>query len=172
MDGTHKNRKDDSQANPLTKGISTLRRREIQSPLFAGLMRVLIQEVGDEKALEVASRAIKQDAILSGKKVAEQFKGNGMKEMVRILKELWAEEDALEYTILEQSDKRLSFDVTRCRYAESYERLGIKEFGCVFSCSRDEPFLTSFNPRLKLFRTQTIMEGAALCDFRIVLEDG
>jgi len=95
-----------------------------------------------------------------------------MKEVVRILKEVWAEEDALEYTILEQSDQRFSFDITRCQYAELYERLGIKEFGCVLSCSRDDPFITSFNPRMKLFRTQTIMQGASLCDFRIVLEEG
>ena len=172
MDETAVNRKNGWQSTPRTNEISTLRRREIQSPLVASMLRVLVQEFGYEKALEVASRAIEQDAILSGIKMAEQFKGNGIKEMVRILTELWAEEEALEYTILEQSDQRFSFDITRCRFAELYERLGIKEFGCVLSCSRDGPFIASFNPRMKLFRTQTIMQGASVCDFRIVLEEG
>ena len=68
--------------------------------------------------------------------------------------------------ILEESDRKLSFDVTRCAYAEMYERLGLKEFGPCLSCRRDGSFAEGFNPSLKLKRTQTIMEGAPFCDFR------
>ena len=161
---------DGEQSDQGSYEISTLKRREIQSPLFASLIRGFINKVGYIKALEVTSAAIEQDAILGGKMMAEKFGGNSMREMVQILKEVWAGEDALEYSILEQTNQRLSFDVTRCRYAELYERLGIKEFGCALSCSRDPSFIKSFNPRMKLFRTQTIMEGASRCDFRIVLE--
>lgn len=170
MDEIPQKRKDGRQADIPAPEITTLKRREIQSPLFASLMRGFIHEVGYEKAMEVASSVIEKDAILSGKTVAEKFKGNSMKEVVRILKEVWAEEDALEYTILEQSNQSFSFNVTRCRYAELYESLGIKEFGCALSCNRDAPFIKSFNPRMELFRIQTIMQGAPLCDFRIILE--
>ena len=170
MDETSVKHTDGKQSHPSALETTTLKRREIQSPLFASLMGGFIKEVGYEKAMEVASTAFKKDAILSGKIMAEKFSGNSMNEMVRILKEVWAEEDALEYTIFEQTDKRFSFDVTRCRYAELYERLGIQEFGCVLSCDRDTPFIKSFNPCMKLIRTQTIMQGATLCDFRIVLE--
>jgi hypothetical protein len=51
-----------------------------------------------------------------------------------------------------------------------YEREGMKELGFCLSCSRDEPFTKGFNPRMKLLRTRTIMEGASHCDFRFVLE--
>jgi len=170
MDETPVKHTSGRQPDPPAHKISTLKRREIQSPLFASLMRGFIQEFGYEQAVEVASRAVEQDATLNGKMMAEKFGGNSMKAMLRILKEVWAEEGALEYTILEQTDQRFSFDVTRCHYAELYERLGIKEFGCLLSCARDGPFIKSFNPRMKLFRTQTIMEGGALCDFRIVMD--
>jgi len=170
MDGTPEKHTDGKQSEPPAIEISTLKRREIQSPLFASLMHGFIHEVGYAKTMKLASTVIEQDAILGGKLMAEKFSGNSMREMVRVLQEVWAEEDALEYTNLEQTDQRLSFDVTRCRYAELYERLGIKEFGCALSCSRDPSFIKSFNPRMKLFRTQTIMEGASRCDFRIVLE--
>ena len=161
---------DGRQADAPEPEISTLMRREIQAPLIAGLIRGFIQDGGYTKVMEVVSSVIEEDAITAGKRMAGKFKGNSMKEMKRILEEGWAEEDALEYTILEQTDHRFSFDVTRCRYAELYERLGIQEFGCVLSCSRDEPFIKSFNPRMKLIRTRTIMQGASVCDFRIVLE--
>ncbi len=62
------------------------------------------------------------------------------------------------------------FDVTRCRYAELYEKAEMKELGFCLSCCRDELFTKGFNPRMKLLRTQTIMQGSSLCDFRFILE--
>jgi hypothetical protein len=150
--------------------ISILQRREIQSPLIAGVIRGFIREMGHDKAMEVASTAIQRDAIEAGKMMAEKYGGNSIKELVLLVKEGWAEEDALEITFLEETNRRLSFDVARCRYAEMYDRLNIKEFGYCLSCNRDAPFIKSFNHRLKLIRTQTIMQGDPICDFRIILE--
>ncbi len=59
----------------------------------------------------------------------------------------------------------LKFDVTRCKYAEMYERLGMKELGNLLSCYRDFAFLDGFDPDIELKRTKTLMEGDDLCDF-------
>ncbi len=150
--------------------ISNLKRREIQSPLIACLMRGFISEIGYEKAIEVASAAIQKDAIIAGKIMAGKYGGNTIKELVQVLREVWAEENALEYTVLEETSQRLSFDVTRCRYAELYDKLGMQEFGYCLSCNRDAPLINSFNPRMRLIRTQTILQGATTCDFRIIIE--
>lgn len=37
------------------------------------------------------------------------------------------------------------------------------------SCSRDEPFTQGFNPDIRFARTQTIMQGAVMCDFRLTV---
>ena len=66
----------------------------------------------------------------------------------------------------EQTDERLSFDVTRCRYAEMYRTLGIPELGDVLSCNRDAALIEGFNAGVTLTRTGTIMQGASCCDFR------
>ncbi len=102
--------------------------------------------------------------------MAERVGGNTMADLLRVVREIWAEEGALEFDVLEETEQRLSFNVTRCRYAELYERLGVKEFGYCLSCNRDEPLTKGFNPRMRLVRTQTIMEGADYCDFRFVFE--
>ena len=82
-------------------------------------------------------------------------------------------EDALEVDVLEQTNSRFNFNVTRCRYAEMYRDMGISELGSVLSCGRDGNFCAGFNPRLKLDRSQTIMRGAGCCDFRYSLvEEG
>jgi hypothetical protein len=47
-----------------------------------------------------------------------------------------------------------------------YKELGIPELGKVLSCARDFALIEEFNPDIELKRTQTILEGAAFCDFR------
>ena len=66
---------------------------------------------------------------------------------------------------------RYDFDVTRCRYAEMYRDLGYVDLGVIFSCGRDWCFARGFNPDIELTRTQTIMEGAPICDFRYSLKE-
>jgi hypothetical protein len=51
-----------------------------------------------------------------------------------------------------------------------YRVLGIQDLGKSLSCGRDFALADGFNPRMKLARTQTIMEGAAFCDFRYGME--
>jgi hypothetical protein len=60
--------------------------------------------------------------------------------------------------------------VLNCRYAGLYEEMGIKDLGFCLSCCRDEAFARGFNPLIKLVRTQTIMEGGPVCDFRFEME--
>ena len=73
--------------------------------------------------------------------------------------------------MLEQTENTFFFNVTRCRFAEAYEKLGIMELGVALSCCRDFGFIEGFNPKIKLVRTQTIMEGAPICDFRYTLKE-
>jgi hypothetical protein len=150
--------------------ISNLKRREIQSLPIASILRGFINEIGYDKTMEVASAAIQGDAMEAGKITADKYGHNTIKDLIRYIREVWAQDNALEFTILEETDQILRFNVTRCRYAELYDRLGIKEFGFCLSCNRDAPLISGFNSHMKLVRTQTIMQGAHICDFKINLE--
>ena len=73
----------------------------------------------------------------------------------------WSEAGALEIDVLEQSADRLSFNVTRCRYAEMYRALGLGDLGSSLSCQRDFSLIEGFNPAIELSRTQTITAAGA-----------
>ncbi len=150
--------------------ITHLERREIQAPLAASLIRAYAEELGYEKAVAIASEAIQADAESAGAKAAEAYGGNGLRELARYIREVWTMDNALSINVLEYSETRLRFDVTRCRYAELYDKLGIKEFGVCLSCGRDEPFARGFNPHIHMKRTHTIMEGNRVCDFLFEME--
>jgi hypothetical protein len=74
--------------------------------------------------------------------------------------------------VIEQTDHRLMEHVSRCRYAEMYREMGLRELGFLLSCNRGGVFCEGFDDRIKMTRTQTIMEGATYCDFTYEMNDG
>jgi hypothetical protein len=171
MSEEHLHQTDGTGSPQAARPISTLERREIQTPILARVIAGFTREIGAEKAMQVVSTAVQADARQAAKTLVLRFGGSGIEQLLQVVTRVWAEDEALLYTILEQTSQKLSFDVTRCRYAEMYARLGLKEYGCCLSCDRDEAFINEFNPRMKLVRASTIMQGAPLCDFRITLEN-
>lgn len=151
---------------PSEERITHLKCREIQSPIVSSLIQGFVEEIGSDKTIKVAKKVISKDAIESGKKLAQEYSGNTMSELTKIVKEVWAKDGAMKIQIIRENDNELFFDVTYCGYAQMYEKMGIKELGFILSCSRDFPFMEGFNPEIELRRTKTIMEGAECCDFR------
>ena len=74
--------------------------------------------------------------------------------------------------MLEASEDKLDFNVTRCRYAEMYQDMGLGDIGHLLSCNRDGDFCVGYNPEINMTRTQTIMKGADHCDFRFRIKGG
>ncbi len=153
----------------LNAEIGVLKRREIEARLVGPLVDALGEEFGRERVLEVLRRVIVQIAHRQGAALVDQTGGAGLENFAAV-REQWQRGNALETDLLEQNAERLSFNVTRCRYAEMYQALGIAELGAALSCNRDFALIQGFNPDVKLTRTQTLMGGATHCDFRYELK--
>jgi hypothetical protein len=150
--------------------ITHLQRREVQAPIVSSLISAFADKIGYDKAVEIAKKVIREDAILSGKTLAEEYSGNTVFELSKIVKEVWAKDDALKIKMIKETEKELFFDVSYCGYVEMYEKLGVKKLGCILSCIRDFYFLEGFNPKITLKRTKTLMEGGDCCNFRYTAE--
>src|SRR5947209_13608941 len=145
--------------------IPLLRRREIEARIVGPLIRGFIDAMGRDAALEVVRGVITGLARDGGADLAARLGDASLESFAQAL-DLWREGGALEIDLLEQTPERLSFNVTRCRYAELYRALGLADLGGSLSCQRDFALVEGFNPEITLERTQTLMEGAPYCDFR------
>jgi hypothetical protein len=148
--------------------IGVYRRREIEARILAPLVEELGKHLGPEQVLQILHDVVVQLARQQGQQLAKT-QGNTLADFAGSLA-AWQQGDAVQLEFLEQSPECLSYNVTRCRYAELYQSLGVMELGRILSCSRDEPLLEGFNSRISFVRSQTILEGAPFCDFRLVLE--
>jgi hypothetical protein len=148
--------------------IGVLVRREVEARLLVPLLQALGAEFGMEQVLRVVREVIMDIAHQQGAQLAQN--GSSISEFAASL-ENWKKDDAMQIEVLEQSGQRFSFNVHRCRYAEMYAKLGVPELGTLLSCNRDAALIEGFNPRIKLTRTQTLMQGDLYCDFRYELQD-
>lgn len=143
-------------------------RREIEARIAGPLIKAFMDEFGREKALAVASRVIGELARESGAQLAKACGGNTLAHL-RKGQGQWSAGGALEREVLEQNDTIYHYNMVRCQYAEMYRELGLADLGFVLSCGRDAAMFEGFNPKLKLARSQTIMQGADFCDFRLTM---
>ena len=153
----------------LNETIGVLTRREVEARMVAPLVEALGAEFGQDKVLRVIRNAVVEIARRQGQDLSLAMGGNSLRHFRDSLAH-WTRDEALSIEVIEESGQAFAFNVTRCRYAEMYRDLGIPLLGPILSCSRDFALIEGFNPRIRLTRTQTLMEGAHFCDFRYRLE--
>jgi hypothetical protein len=144
--------------------VGLLNRREIEARILAPLLIALGEEFDHQRVWEITRKVIQHLARQQGAQLANSMTKNDLEHFASV-QETWNKDNAIQSEILELTEKRFTFNVYRCRYAEMYHHLGVTELGKVFSCDRDFALIEGYNPRIRLTRTQTIMEGAELCDF-------
>lgn len=140
-------------------------RREIEARIMAPFVEALAQRWPRAEVVAILRETITKLARDQGEQSAAACGGNDLAAFT-LVTDKWQEGGALELDVLQHDAERYDFNVTRCKFAEMYHRLGIPELGEVLSCGRDFSASEGFNPNLKLDRTQTIMGGAKYCDFR------
>jgi len=149
----------------LNQLIGVLTRREVEARLLAPLVEALGQEFGEEGVLRVIRDTVVVITRRQGAQLAQAMGGDSLQKFRESLVH-WTKDQALEIEVIEEGEKAFAFNVTRCRYAEMYRDLGIPQLGPILSCARDFALIEGFNPQIHLTRTQTLMKGAPLCDFR------
>ena len=149
--------------------VPILVRREIEARIAGPLIEAFIAQFGREKTVAVASDVILKLAEESGQQLAERCGGNSLEHLSNGTGQ-WSAGGALERDVLEKTESRYDYNIVSCKYANMYRELGLEELGFIFSCGRDGKMFGGFNPNIRFERTQTIMQGAEHCDFRLSLE--
>jgi hypothetical protein len=143
-----------------------LERRRIEAEILKHVYDTLKESQGPEAAARVIAESVRRSSIDQGRAMAALSSGKTSLKTFEDLQPAWTTGGTLEVEVREKTEDTFAFDVVRCRYAEMYRDMGLDEIGHLLSCQRDGTFCEGYDPRLKLARTQTIMQGAVFCDFR------
>jgi len=148
------------------EGLSMLDKRKIEAEILKEVYETLKASHGVEVARKTIAESVRRSAIEQAKQFAAAAPGGSSLRAFQEVMPLWTRGGALEIEVKEQTDTSFTFNVVKCRYAETYKAMGLGEIGALLSCNRDGAFCEGYDPKLKLERSQTIMQGASHCDFK------
>jgi hypothetical protein len=158
------------RSNTITQ-LTNLERRHVQAELVKPIYDELVKDIGKPRARALLARAVGASVQAEAGKAALAT-GGGADSMTAFSQNFLRTYESrgatagLDVTIIRSDEKYLDFDVTRCRFVEMYNELGLGEIADVLSCNRDGQFATAFDPNISLDRAKTIAAGAACCTFR------
>ena len=150
--------------------LAMLERRRIEAMILKHVYETLKASHGAEVAKQTVADAVRRSSIEQGSEMARsEGRPTSLDTFVERMR-LWTKGNALDMDVKERSATKYRFNVTRCEYANMYKALGLGEIGHLLSCQRDGTFCEGYDQKLKLKRTQTIMQGASNCDFDYTYE--
>ena len=153
------------------EAMGMLEKRRIEAAILKHVYDTLKASYGIEVAQRTIAEAVRKSAMEQGAEMAAKVGGKTSLKTFVDRQEQWTRGGALERDVIEESATRYRYNVTRCKYAEMYRDMGLGEIGHLLSCQRDGTFCEGYDKRIKLKRTQTIMQGASHCDFDYTFEE-
>jgi hypothetical protein len=146
--------------------IPLIEQVKIQAQVLVPLVKALRAELGEERANAIVRKALGDLYRKYGEKWSRDHGAGDLGKKGAAAFEMFAAGDALEYEVLKKTPDAFEANVTACRYAQFYSKIGAPELGFLLTCSADFAHAEGFGTDIELTRTQTIMQGASHCDFR------
>ena len=138
---------------------------EYQWPV--AIVREMIEELGEEKALELASRALTKLQQDHGRELAQKY-GATFEGFVRFQRE--TAEQSETKSILEEGENFVRIRLSRCTAWEALSTLGLPQL-CRVYCDTDPAFARAFSPKLKLKAVRRLSDGDDCCEYIWSWED-
>jgi L-2-amino-thiazoline-4-carboxylic acid hydrolase len=140
---------------------------------FISTMVALGQEIGREKLVDMLKTAASTAAAEGTRKVAPPPPKNTLAAFMADMtdpktKRFW--DHVLTRTTVEQSENTSEFRITECLWAQTFRDAKAADIGYACICHPDFAAASAFNPKMKLIRTKTLMQGNDCCNHRWVVE--
>jgi len=139
---------------------------------FIQTMESFARQMGRDNLLEMIRKHSEESSRLSAKKTVEWLQKNDFATYKAMYKEkpdrFW---DHVETKVItEESDTVIASRITECLYAKAFRDVGAPDIGYAWACHGDFAYDQAFNPKLRLIRDKTLMNGDKYCNPRRVWE--
>ena len=133
-------------------------------------MKNLMKQIGKEKFLEMLKKSSEmlyeedEDADFKNKERTLKTWSDFSKKLIENMRNVITGE------ILTDNENVLEIRYTECLYAKTFREADAADIGYAGLCYQDYPWTKQFNPKLRLIREKTLMQGHDCCHFKWVME--
>lgn len=154
---------------PIDHPLSHASLVRAQYMAFLSLAKALEKEWGKDKLLEFLKKTKRPEMLSYGKRQAKQMGTDGFKAYVGQFKSPQYDQ-SLTLDIVEDTDTVFEIKVTECLWAKTFLDMKAGDIGHAFVCYGDYAWAEGFNPKIKLVRDKTLMQGHGYCNHRYLLQ--
>ncbi len=146
--------------------------KQVYDFAFAGYistLKALRDDIGRDKFLPMLQAAASRGAAEQVKQTAPPPPKNTLAALTSLEPEyFWSH--VLTFQWVERTEKAAEIRVTECLWAATFRAAGAADIGYACTCHPDFATTTAFNPKLRMLRTKTLMQGHDCCNHRYVME--
>jgi len=135
------------------------------------IWRGLEGEIGREKLHEMMKRVIDLAARQQKAEFPKKAGKNDLATYTRNFRKpdsFW--QNVLTFQVIEDTPQAFEVKVTECLWAKTYRDFNAGDLGYILSCYADFASAEAFNPKMRMIRTKTLMQGDDCCNNRYVIE--
>src|SRR5437868_7963965 len=115
--------------------IPLIEQVKIQAQVLVPLVKALQAELGEERANAIVRKALADRYRKYGEK---WWRSQGARsfdqKMASTFEKLYGAGDALKYEVVKRTPEAFEVNVTECRYAQFYSKIGAPELGFLLTC--------------------------------------
>ena len=134
---------------------------------FIRFSRFLQEEIGEERVIDLIKKQTEQRLREQAKRDLKRLGKSDFKSYISIFRdpEMLA---SLTMEIIEDTDTVFEIRVTDCLAAESFLPYKAGDIGYAAVCWGDYNWASDFNPKIKLIRDKTLMQGHDFCNHKYI----
>lgn len=138
---------------------------------YIPFLQNLAAQVGESKFIEMLKKASDEIGMRAGQEMAKSLPANDLATFMAWAKKpdrFW--QHVLTFEIVEDTPKAVEVKVSECLWAKTFREAKASDIGYASICYGDYASAQGFNPKLKMIRTKTLMQGDDRCNHRYVWE--
>jgi predicted ArsR family transcriptional regulator len=135
------------------------------------IMNALAEKIGKEKFITMLKEASAETAAKETKQMAKSLPKNDLAALVAPMKKadyFW--KHVLTFDVVADTKTAFEVKITECIWAKTFHDFKAPDIGCAMICHPDFAIARAFNPKMKLIRTKTLMQGHDCCNHRYIME--
>ena len=139
---------------------------------YIPFLKFISDEIGKERLIGLLKEHAAEKGLETGKMMVKRFGGNDFATLKKIFDPSSPTfNNSLTFTLTEDTERVHEIKVTECLIASVFLKADAGEFGWASVCYGDYAMAEGFNPKIRMVRDKTLMQGHACCNHRYLLEE-
>ncbi len=143
--------------------------RQFADVRFSDLIEIgvgLKKELGDEKAISLIKKITTDGWLAFAASQAAESPDGSFSNYIDIFRDKDRFKNILTMEIVEDTERAFELKVSECILAETFLKKKASDIGYAWICFGDYAWAEGFNPKIKLVRDKTLMQGHDYCNHR------